>query len=143
MKLFLLGFETPEFDWRRIALNCRFSRCQLSAGISTGDPHTLAPASVDMIGDGIELEISELDITELIAECQSLLNSFIAENPLPINSLLGDRYAGAITSSSAISTITTTKETSSMPQPMKCSAQLNKTASVCRSCWLRPWPPHQ
>ena len=64
----------------------------ISAVLATEDPRTLAPAAVDVVGDGLDLEpeASEPEITDLIAECQSLLNGFIAENP-PIRAAMAAR----------------------------------------------------
>lgn len=64
----------------------------ISAVLATGDPRTLAPAAVNIVGDGIDIEpeVSEPEIIDLIAECQSLLNGFIAENA-PIKAAMAAR----------------------------------------------------
>ena len=64
----------------------------ISAVLATEDPRTLAPAAVDVVGDGLDLEpeASEPEVTDLIAECQRLLNGFIAENP-PIKAAMAAR----------------------------------------------------
>lgn len=64
----------------------------ISAMLATEDPRTLAPAAVDVDGDGLDIEpdIAEPEIVDLVAECQRLLNGFIAENP-PIKAAMAAR----------------------------------------------------
>lgn len=54
----------------------------LGATMATGDPKTLAPASVDVVGDGQDLEpdTKKGDAIDLVTECRDVLGSFLADN---------------------------------------------------------------